>query len=315
MRKNPAQRGFLLLLTLVNNFVIVSTRSSFIIFYYGLHLLGFNSLKVATHNGFAHEDNQIYSMKTKIGLLTLLASSALVQATPSDSVAFDLDFKSYYYSEYVSPFGRLLYDGLVVQSEATIWAKFRDLPGKFYIVSWASTSFEGWNANKGTEMDYSMGWKGDIGNGVNLNLWVTYLDLLPVGTMPGKNDQVRLFVELDRKFAYESLLFTPFVRFEVPHVVHNCKDRSGLRVYAGVRTAWEFAPKWFLSNKTSLLFDDGATGLQPGTFFDFKISLSWQATEWLSIEPLNFRWITPLTSVSDGRKTWRILGIGATAKL
>lgn len=269
--------------------------------------------------------------KTIILMLSVLAiftaqsfAQATVQSTNEPPVRFNFELSSKWNSEYVSPFGKLVYNKPVVQSEATVWIKSSGIPGKFYLDFWNSTSFDTWNSNPGDEIDYTAGWKGELWKGIGLNLWATYLDFLPVGTMPENGDQIRFFTELSQEFRIKSSslfgndktksVIVPFVCFEVPRGLNGYEDPNGFRVYSGVKGNWEFIPCWSVLQKINLILDDGATGLSPGTFFDYKVCLNWRVSNWLSVEPYNFRVITPLTDVSDGRKTETVFGAGLVAK-
>jgi hypothetical protein len=155
-------------------------------------------------------------------------------------------------------------------------------------------------------MDYILGGKGELFDGINLNLWVQYLDFLPVGKLPGNADQVRFFAEFDKKFDFnpDILSITPFIRFEVPFGLCSAEGLTGLRFYSGAKSSWKFAPNWF---------DDGACGMQSGTFFDCKVGLSWKITGWLTIEPLSYRVMTPLNTMNDGRELQKIVTSGLIA--
>jgi hypothetical protein len=259
-----------------------------------------------------------------LGLIIVSSRMFAEDSTNDPLVDFSLDLKSYYKSEYVSPFGRLVYDGPVIQSEVTVWAKFRDIPGKLYFDVWNSYGLKKWNTNSGDESDYSLGWKGEIFEGINLNLWATYFDFLPVGKMTDGGDQIRFFAEFDHTSKHRLgsifgepksiVTLTESICFEAPYTLQGDKGFAGLRTYLGIKAGWEFLPNWSLSSRVNLCLDDGACGFQSGTLLDYRIGLSYQATKWLNIEPLNVRMIMPLSTMSDGRERQTIWSSGLNLK-
>lgn len=242
-------------------------------------------------------------------------AQAAIQST-NKPVELNFEFNSKWLTKYVSPFDNLVHNKPVVQSEVTAWMKLGSAPGKFYADVWHSTSLNGaMNSDRGDELDYTIGWKGNLWKGISLNLWATYFDFVPIGTIPENRDQVRFFAEFDRKFEVtQTQSLTPFVRFEVPWGIKDYKDSSGLRVYPGLKYVWEFFPGWSVCQKANLLFDDGAVGLKPGIFGDYRVGLSWQTTKWLAIEPFSFRVVGPFQNSGDDRKTQTIFSAGFSAK-
>jgi hypothetical protein len=236
-------------------------------------------------------------------------------------VTFNFDLSSRWNSSYVGSFDKLCTKNPVVQTDLMIQMKIKDVPGKFYFDVWNSVDSVGsMNSSPGDELDFTLGWKGEVYKGINLNLWVTYLDFVPIGDMPTGKDQVRFFVEVDRKWDFETKsLFgdekttssiDPFIRFEVSWGLQGYKVKSGLRVYPGVKTNWEFAPSWSVFNKFNFVLDNGACGLDRGVFVDEKVGISWKICKGITIEPISFRVIKPLTAVDDGRKANTIVGTG-----
>jgi len=239
------------------------------------------------------------------------------KAKANEAGKWDFNLDTRFQSQSVSPFGKLIWPKPVEQQEVTVWfPKVNGIPGRFYFDLWHSTNFDSTFDGEGAdEVDASIGWKGEIWNGIGLNLWATYLDFQPIMKTPEKGDQVRFFAELDRKFQItKTQSLTPFVRFEVPWGLKGYKDDSGLRVYPGVKHNWEFVPNWAIYQKLNLCLDDGATGLQPAVIGDYKTGLTWKVNSWLTIEPINFRVVQPLNSISDGRETEMIVGAAVGIK-
>ena len=249
-------------------------------------------------------------------IMSVMASQAFAQQSVKlNDPVVSVEFSSYWLSQYVSPFDMLVSKNAVVQSEARIWIEPGGDFGRFYADIWHSIDDRGSaNSNTGDEIDYTLGWKGNLYRGISLNLWATYFDFVPMGKELG-GDQIRFNAELERKLKFgETVSVSPSIRFEVPWGLKGYQDPSGLRVYPGVKGSWEFISGCSINQRIGLCLDDGACGLQPGTFIDYKVGFSWQIEKWLMVEPFSFRIIGPLATMSDGRKTEMIFGSGLTVK-
>lgn len=270
--------------------------------------------------------NLLVAMLVMCGIAQAFAQTATQPAEKAPAAeaksgvdGWNISFSSRFQSVYVSPFDKLVWDHPVQQSDLTVFfPKSGCVPGRFYLKLWHSTNFDNtFDDESADEVNYVAGWKGEIGNGVNLNLWMAYLDFHPIGDMPTGGDQIRFFAELDKRFEFElcgKQSVTPFVRFEVPWGLKGYKDNSGLRVYPGISHSWEFVPNWSFVQSANLCLDDGATGFQPAVIGDYKVGLSWRVNQWLTAEVINVRWVAPLSDVTDGREANTIVSTGLVFK-
>ncbi len=222
---------------------------------------------------------------------------------------FEVNFSTKVLNQYVGDTGVVAYNRPVSQNDLTI----THIPSGIYLDIWQSISLNhvGRSTNLGNEIEYFLGWSGDIA-GIEMDAGVAYFDLITLFKMP-EGDVIQPYIELNKKFdVTERHTLTPYVRAEygIP-AKGNAKEFKGLYVYSGLKHGWQVSKDVSVNQKAAIIFDDGAYGADRAWVGAYEIAPSYRIKEWLSID-LTGKVIGPFTNVTDGRKTQFIGGGGVS---
>lgn len=246
----------------------------------------------------------------QIGLLLAMASFLFVfesnAAEPKGKV-FEINLSTKVLNQYVGDTGVVVYNRPVSQNDLTI----THIPSGIYLDIWQSISLNhsGRSTNFGNEIDYTLGWSGDIA-GIGIDTGVAYLDLITLFKMT-EGDVVQPYIELNKKLDIaERHTLTPYVRVEygIP-AKGNAKEFKGLYVYTGLKHGCQVSKNISISQKAAIIYDDGAYAADRAWVGTYEIAPSYRITDWLSFD-LTGKIIGPFTNVNDGRKTQFIGGGG-----
>lgn len=220
---------------------------------------------------------------------------------------FEINFSTKVLNKYVGDTGFVAYNHPVSQNDLTI----THVPSGIYLDIWQSISLShsGRSTNYGNEIEYFLGWAGDIA-GIGVDTGVAYFDLITLFNMP-EGDVIQPYIELNKKFDVAGRhTLTPYVRAEygIP-AKGNANEFKGLYVYTGLKHGWQISKNVSVSQKAAIIFDDGAYGADRAWVGAYEISPSYRITEWLSFD-LSGKVIGPFTNVTDGRKAQFIGGAG-----
>ncbi len=249
-------------------------------------------------------------MRTNILLVavaTFLSFSSLALA--GEEVAeksFEVSFSSKVFSQYVGDTGTVFYNRAVSQNDLTISHK-----SGVYLDVWTSTSLKnaGVATNYGNEVDYTLGWAGEI-SGVGIDAGVSYWDLVKLFEMP-EGDIVQPYLELNKKVELAvGHTLTPSVKAEygIP-AKGNDPLSKGLHVHGALKHGWEISKHFSLNQKAVLTYDDGAYGASRALVGAYEFAPTVKLTSWLSLEG-SAKVIGPLSQVDDGRKAEYIFAGG-----
>lgn len=220
---------------------------------------------------------------------------------------FEINFSTKVVNQYVGDTGVVAYNRSVSQNDLTI----THVPSGIYLDIWQSISLShsGRSTNYGNEIEYYLGWSGEIA-GIGVDAGVAYFDLITLFEIP-EGDVIQPYIELNKKFdVAERHTLTPYVRAEygIP-AKGNAKEIKGLYVYTGLKHGWQISKDVSVIQKATIIFDDGAYGADRTWVGAYEIAPSYRMKEWLSID-LSGKVIGPFTNVTDGRKTQFIGGAG-----
>jgi hypothetical protein len=234
--------------------------------------------------------------------------------TTGFSADFGLEMYSEWKSSYVSVYGERIYEDPIIQSQILAWMRPKNFVGIFGAVTHL-TNPEAMNSNYGDELDYTLGLAAEIKK-VQVLLFATYFDVIPLGKFP-VYDQVWFCLELNREFNLtKHQTIKPAIRIEAPWGIKGYESSTGWRAYPSVEHNWSFYKNLSLRQKVGLCIDDGALYLGPATLLDYNVELDLRLTDWVALKLVDYRIITPITSVSmwDPRQTEKILSFGVKLK-
>jgi hypothetical protein len=221
----------------------------------------------------------------------------------SDSVPrkplFEVNLSAKVLNQYVGDTGVVNYNRPVLQNDLTI----THVSSGVYLDIWQSISLSrsGVSSNYGNELEYFIGWSGEI-FGIGADAGIGYFDLITLFNMP-KGDVIQPYIELNKKAelgGHHTLI--PYVRVEygIP-AKGNAKEFKGLYVYNGLKHGWQITEYISVNQKAVIIFDDGAYGADRAWVGAYEISSSYRIIEWLAFD-LSGKVIAPFTKTTDGRK-------------
>lgn len=163
-----------------------------------------------------------------------------------------------------------------------------------------------------TEVDLYLGWSGKVGD-FNLSLGANYADMYRTLSVES-SDLLILSAELSRDFhLMPNLSVSPFLRVETNFTFDGvvCGDTLP-RV--GTKFAWNVTDSLTFSGKAMLVYDPGIYGGDSALVGSVESSLSWKLGDSATLEFPYVRYVSPITSVSDGRKGEFVYGLGISIK-
>lgn len=181
-----------------------------------------------------------------------------------------------------------------------------------YLDLWNSRGLKGtWNdSSLGNEVDYKIGWKGQVAEKLTLNVAVTYFDEPSVGTF-GAGDILYTYAYLTKEFkhlsvtaGYENFTTMPESGFHGGNLFNLgvsksqslCKDRLNLQASA------------------ALVYDTGTLGSHEGLIARGNVAANWNITKRLTFNVIGVNWYAPITA-HDKRTADTVLYSGLTFKL
>ncbi len=188
--------------------------------------------------------------------------------------------------------GAVLSKDPALQTDALITFK-----NGLYADFWISRSLVGkWDdGSLGNEVDYGVGWKGNLVTNLSVNLGVTYFDE-PRAFKLGAGDIIyghafltRDFKYLSLSLGYENYTTMPNSGFEGGHLVSFgagtykliCHEKIGLRASAAI------------------VYDTGTLGTDAGFLFRGSDGLDWNISKIFTFNVVGINWYIPLTPRDD----------------
>lgn len=247
--------------------------------------------------------------KILLGLLVMGFLSVGLFSMVNAEDDFSVSISSKVWSKYLGATGSIVHNKPVLQTDI-----FVSLPKGFYFDIWHSMGLDDkkLSSNFGDEMDLTLGWTGSIGKKFYLDVGIAYYDCYPL--LRGKNyDAFAPYVEVGKSIELGRFLGThtlvPFGRLELNLPTGDVD--SGTYSYAGLKHVWKISEKLSVKQKADFLYDSGSFGATSGLIGRYESGLSWQIFKKMSVEPINIKTRTPITSI-PGHKTEVVIGTGIT---
>jgi hypothetical protein len=211
-------------------------------------------------------------------------------------------FSSMALTKYVDENGAKYGNGAVLQSYVSF-----SLPKGFYAELWNNTSLTRNNDNR--ENDLTLGWTGEVGM-LEMEVGASYVDIDKMVKVD-ESDLWKIFGIAKKEFQIlENQKVIPFVRGQVYLPVKGSSDnKEGFHVLAGLEHFVQLSKPVLLSQKLSFVYDDGAVGFQNAKLVDYVCEAKLEIAKHVYLTALG-RIVSPITNVSDGRRTEIIGGTG-----
>lgn len=203
--------------------------------------------------------------------------------------------------------GNLLSKDPVIQSDVFILFK-----NGFYVDFWFSRSLKGsWNdGSLGNEIDYHIGWKGNLTTNLSLNIGISYCDQPEAFTFgAGDSTWTHAFLTKDFKHlsvtaGFENFTTMPESGFQggnlfslgVSKYQSICKGKIGLRASAAD------------------VYDTGTLGSGEGIILRGSTGADWNVSKRLTLNVIGCNWYIPVTP-HDKRKADTVISTGFTLHL
>ena len=204
-------------------------------------------------------------------------------------------------SDYVGSNGRVFHKGSVNQSTLTLTAPSGVYVGTFGSVPYSTTKAEDY----GYEQDFSAGWNGAYCH-FTFNPDVTYINLAPLSRMNGDAWQLSMMVA--RPIKTQGNTVTPYFLLNRYLPVVGKAPKAGTFYRFGVNHSMALS-KFAINSGAEVMYDTGAFGNDRMWLAKASATISHGLGNHLQLSvPANF--YTPVTHVTDGRKTQWTVGFG-----
>lgn len=236
-------------------------------------------------------------------IMAFTTTATYSEDIPVDDPAFSVEVSANYWSKYI-------FDGVVYSEDPVIQTDlFIGLPRGFYLDVWWSVGLDdsSLSSNFADELDYTIGWSGEIRDNLVIDTCVTYFDFVEIGTY--SEEMVQVSAELSSDFELGEHTLTPFIEYEHIFTV-NWSEEGGPQVNLGLRHSWSPVDKFDVSQQMQIIYDSGVTGFDAGFIGEYIAALNWQATEKMSVTIIQFQVSGPLESLSDSREGEVAIGCG-----
>ncbi len=198
-------------------------------------------------------------------------------------------------NHYMAANGNIPYNKPVMQSNL-----FIGLGQGFYANFWNSDSFEEWNTNSGSELDYSLGWGGKLlDSKFSASLDLSYYDLAKVGDF-GAGNVFSPTVKLSRDFEYVVATLS-YQRFDTS----TGSSFVGGNMYGfglSKSIAAEGAKYVSMSSYLEITYDGGVFGNSSGSLLRGNNTLNWTVFPNVVLTAPGVKYFVPVT-IDDRRKS------------
>lgn len=241
-----------------------------------------------------------------LSVLTLFAltfSASILNAEEEAKATdwFSFSFDSVWKSKWIAPNGIETHTEPVVHSSLTI-----GVPHGFYFNLWHSGSADEKFLDSenpwASELDYTVGWSGDLMGWLDVDLGVSYWDS---GKMLKKDygDFLYTYVNFSKTFNITpNQSITPFVNIGMYNLPMENWTGDGICLYVGARYDIALTEKLSLSITPTFIQDDGTIGADSGNLGSAEATFCYKITENLSVN-LGVKAWTPLEHLDDNRRT------------
>lgn len=187
--------------------------------------------------------------------------------------------------------GSVLHDGSVIQTDITT-----TFENGAFVGIWTSYSPDG-ESNLGDEIDFTVGWSGQIGKGWTLGYSSTYFDEQELSTF-GAGDILYNKLVLSRQLSDYTLAFT--VRNYSP--MSGSGFEGGWLIGASVSRNFQLSEKLSLFTSIELNHDNGALGCDSGLMVNPFVGMSYKVNDAVTWDIIQANGHVQLTT-DDARKS------------
>lgn len=238
----------------------------------------------------------------------ILLAVFLTSQANAEEPRFTLSSK--WLSKYVGPQGTVWHKDPVIQTKFEV-----PLPEGFSYKIWhsAGTNDSSLSSDGADEIDHTLRWRKANWLGVpdlNVDMGITYFDTADLFDVP-RGDIINPYLEVSKGFRIsKNNRLAPYLKFSPYFPAKGNSPEKGLYVLGGFRHAWQINPKLALNHKLGAIYDDGVLAYDSGFIGEYRLDLSWKLSKTLTLNLPSLMVFTPLTSLSDDRKTEVVLGGG-----
>lgn len=222
----------------------------------------------------------------------------------SQGKTLHLDFSTITWPKYLGSNGGVFHPAPVQQTSLSF-----PLPKGFYAAVWNSVPLGDRHAspNFGYELDFSAGWNGKV-KWLKLSGDVTYVGVTPLRRIRG--DVLQISGRAGHEFALtKRQSVEPFVWVRGVLPVRGSAPRHGVFLHGGLHYHLTATRRLDIDSGAEVVHDTGAFGFQPGYFGRANLNGTLKLGRGWSLKSI-LQFSTPLTHVSDGRRTQLVLGGG-----
>ncbi len=221
-----------------------------------------------------------------------------------------ISFSSEWRNRYIGVVGVPVYEKPVFTSTLFIGFDAGYYGGVFYATDVADIGQGGFSTTWGDELDWFIGWQGNIFGDFQLKTQVVYLDLFKV-IEDQDNDVFRFIIEVNNVFTLDQHTLIPFAAIWTNQPVHGDTPERGTDTIIGVRHKYNYSDLLSLFQEVEIRKDGGFAGREPTTLLRYQVKPSWKISKKFALHPLIFRFSGPLTSTHERDSEW-VWGTGLT---
>lgn len=165
----------------------------------------------------------------------------------------------------------------------------------WYVDAWVLHSGGEWKSTFGHEVDYTVGRAGEVGD-YAYDVGVAYFDIIDGGV--GFEDVLNPYLKVSRSFEWG----VPHVKFEHYFPIGGPLPASGQQYHLGATFTGSFGARdrWAWSGTVDGFYDTGAFDFDAGVLGSVSGALTYNLGA-VSVGP-SAKWITPVSSMDDGRQ-------------
>lgn len=247
-------------------------------------------------------------MKTKISLGAVVVLCASCAQLREQVVETEMSLSSKVLSRFVNQAGLVLHDRPVLQTSLTAAT-----PSGAYANLSHSVGLDDADpsSNSGDEIDYTLGWSGNVVEKVTLDANVAYYDVHKLFQVP-QDDIVVPFLEIGREWQFGQHLLKPRVQGWgfIPAVGKS--SSWTLLTGIGLKHEWKISDWLKLNQEADVKYDNGGLpDTDSGFLADISNGLQWTISEHIEIEAPGIRLTIPLTPFFD--RDFEVIGYGGIA--
>jgi len=200
-------------------------------------------------------------------------------------------------------------NGAIFYNDRATVTQFDISRGGWYADIWVSSSggSGSWKDDFGDEVDYTIGYAVEDGKW-NYDVGVAYFDI--VGEELGFDNVINPYLKLSRSMSWGS----PYLKVEHYMPAGGSLPTSGQQYHVGVSTSGFLFPhvggRWSGSTTLDVFYDTGAFDFDRGLIGSVEVSAQYNVGGF-SVGP-TLKWMTPISSMDDGRMSASMVSISLT---